>query len=85
MPMPGNMQSQSFQHADTQNQQSEEIIRQDYGVQVSCGQKYLIPNAFGDVDLPLIKIHKPDYSRAVEMAVGVRDVFSQGCAIFSCF
>jgi hypothetical protein len=75
-------QSHSLQDSDPQNQQPEDIIRQDYRVRVSSQQKYIVPNAFRDVDLPLLNMHKPDFSKAVNMAVGV-SVFSQGWVFIS--
>lgn len=64
-------QSQSFQHDETQNQQTDDLVRQDYHVRVSGGQKFIVPNALEDVELPLAKTYKPDYSMAVDMPGGV--------------
>jgi hypothetical protein len=48
----------------------EDIIRQDYEVQVAGGQKLVIPNTFEGLRLSLAYTHKPDYSMAVEMPGG---------------
>ena len=68
--------SQSYKDAQTQNQQPEEIIRQDYNVRVSGGQSFIVPNAFRELELPLAGMHKPDYSKAADMAVGVSVIFN---------
>lgn len=51
--------------------QAEDLIKQDYHVRVSDGQKFIVPNALEDVDAPLARMHKPDYSMAVNMPGGV--------------
>ncbi len=61
--------SQSFK--ETQNDQ-EGLIRQGYTVQASGGQTFVLLNALHREDLFLAKVLKPDFSKAVEMAVGVR-------------
>jgi hypothetical protein len=71
--------SQSYKDTQTQNQQPEEIIRQDYDVRMSGGQSVIVPNAFREQELPLASMHKPDYSKAAEMAGGVSVIFQSGC------
>ena len=51
--------------------QAEDLVRQDYHVRVSGGQKFLVPNALEDIELSLAKMNKPDYSIAVDMPGGV--------------
>jgi hypothetical protein len=77
--MPDDMQFQSVQ--DAENEQPEDIIRQDYGVRVSGGQTYVMANAFRGVELPLARTLIPDFTKAVDMAVGVRVVLGLGCAM----
>src|SRR6266581_970692 len=66
---PDGSPSQSFK--ETQNDQ-EGLIRQGYIVQASGGQTFVVLNALHGEDLLLAKVLKPDFSKAVEMAVGVR-------------
>jgi hypothetical protein len=64
---------------NSQNQQPEDIIRQDYEVRVAGGQKFVIPNEFRGLELPLAYTHKPDYSKAVDMPGGVSEaLFNHG-------
>jgi len=64
---------QSLENAETQNQQPEDIIRQGYTIRVSSGQEVIVPTVLEDVELPLAHMHKPDFSEAVNMEVGVSD------------
>lgn len=70
--MPDYGQSQSFEVPKPQDKLSEDLIRQDYSIRVSDNQTFVVPNAFGGLDLPLSKTLKPDYSKALKMGVGVR-------------
>jgi hypothetical protein len=71
--MVGNSRLQSLQNAETQKQQPEEIIKQGYTVRVSSGQEVIVPTVLVDVEIPLAHMHKPDFSEAVNMKVGVSD------------
>jgi len=68
--MAHNSQPQSHPNA-TRNQKPADMIREGYTVRVSDGQEVIVPTAFGAVELPLAQMHKPDYSNALEMDVGV--------------
>jgi hypothetical protein len=70
---------------NSQKQQPEDIIRQDYEVRVAGGQKLVIPKAFQGLGLPLAYTHKPDYSMALDMPGGVSKDFQSWLAISSCF
>ena len=48
-----------------------DFIREGYTVRVSESQTFIVPNALEGEDLPLAKVLKPDFSKAVEMAGGV--------------
>ena len=72
---PDNTPSQSLENAASQNQQPEDLIRQGYTIQASGGQTFVVPDALQDVNLPLAKVLKPDFSKAVEMDGGVRFLY----------
>lgn len=57
-----------IQHADSQYQPAEHLVRQDYHVRVEGGQKFVVPNA---VEVPLAKTQLPDLAMALDMAGGV--------------
>jgi hypothetical protein len=61
----------SLGNSETYNQQSEDIIRQGYTVRVSNGQEVIVPTALDDVEVPLARMNKPDFTQAVNMEVGV--------------
>lgn len=63
--------SHSLGTAEIQNQQPEDMIREGYTLRVLDGQEVVVPTAFGAVELPLARMHKPDFSEAVAMDVGV--------------
>ena len=67
--------SQSSPNHGSQNQQPHDLIRDNYNIRVSGGQQVIMPNAFEGVELPLLKTHKPDFTKAVDMAIGVRVIF----------
>jgi len=67
--------AQSVQERETQNEEPEYIIRQDYEVQGVDGQKSVLPNAFWGLELLLAYMRKPDYSKVMHMAGGVSEVF----------
>jgi hypothetical protein len=81
--MAHNSQSPSQQKTDTGTQQPVEIIRKGYTVRVSDGQEVIVPTAFGAIDLPLTHMHKPDFSKAVNMDVGVSVDFIRVRVIYS--
>ena len=78
--MEENSRSQSMENAEAQNQQPEDI-RQGYAIRMSGGNKVIFPTAFGAVDLPLAHMHQPDFSTAVNMAVGVSVIADRGWTI----
>ena len=69
--MVDNSRFQSLGNAETHNQQSEDIIRQGYTVQVSSGWEIIVLTVLDDVEVPLARMHKPDFTQAVDMEVGV--------------
>jgi hypothetical protein len=73
--MEANSHSHSVQECEDQNQQHEDIIRQEYEVQLAGGHKSVIPSACQGLELPLAYTHKPDYSMAVDMPGGVSEAF----------
>ena len=57
---------------EPENQQ-EGLIRHSYNtVRASGGQTFVMPNALHGEDLSLAKVLKPDFSKAVGIAGGVR-------------
>jgi hypothetical protein len=73
--MPSNKHAHSSQATEDQHQYPEELNRQDYRVRVAAGQSVVIPNVLEGFPLPLANTNKPDYSKALNMPVGV----SLGC------
>jgi hypothetical protein len=73
--MEDNKSPQSVQEYESQPQQPEDIIRQDYNIRVAGGQTFVIPNTLRDLNLPLAYMHKPNYSDAVDMPGGVSGGF----------
>ncbi len=77
---PDDSPSQSFE--GTQNI-PEDLIREGYAVWVSGGQTFVMLNALEGEDFHLAKVLKPNFSKAVEMARGVRVFYSQNGTITS--
>jgi hypothetical protein len=71
---PNENPSQSLRGAEIHNQHPEDLIRQGYTIQASGGQTFVVPTTIQDETLPLAKVLRPDYSKAMEAAVGVRVV-----------
>ena len=69
------MQSDShpFQLFKEPENQQKGLIRHGYNtLQASGGQTFVMPNALHGEDLSLAKVLKPDFSKAVGIAGGVR-------------
>ena len=75
--------SQSLPDVETQNQQPEDLIRQGYTIRASGGQTFVELNALQGVNLPLAKVLKPDFSKGMKMAAGVRVCFSWNITVIS--
>jgi len=71
---PNENPSQSLRGAELHNQHPEDLIRQEYTIRASGGQTFVVPTAIRDETLPLAKVLKPDFSKAMEVAPGVRVV-----------
>jgi hypothetical protein len=71
--------TRSIEVSDTEIFYPDDLVRQDYGITQLAGQKFVIPNAFKGVNLPLAMVQKPDYSMAVDKPRGVRVI------LFTCF
>jgi hypothetical protein len=69
--MPDNTHSHSLQDAEDQHQHPDDLNRQDYQVRVSAGQKLVVPTVFEGIQLPLAHTNKPDFSKALNMPMGV--------------
>ena len=68
--------SQSLPDVETQNQWPKDLVRQGYTIRALGGQTFVEPNTFQGVNLPLAKVLKPDFSKEMKMAGGVRVCFS---------
>lgn len=72
--MPNEISAQSFQHG-SDSQQPEDLIRDGYKFGVSHGRKFVVPDALLDLEVPLARSQKPDFSSAMKANVGVRYYF----------
>ena len=68
-------ESQSPQNYGSKNQHPQDLIRDNYNVRASGGQQVIRPNAFEGIELPLVEMHRPDFTKAVNMPIGVSIIF----------
>jgi hypothetical protein len=83
--MSDDSQPQSVPDIEIDDQESEDVIREGYSIQVSGGQTYVVPTTLQGEGLVLAKTLKPDILATLKMPAGVRFVVSYNMNILLIF